>query len=41
LFNDTIMYNIAYGSVRDPQVKQLLDSKDREEELIEFIKPSA
>lgn len=41
LFNDTIMYNIGYGGVRDPQIKQLLDSKDRQEELIEFIKPTA
>lgn len=41
LFNDTIMYNIGYGGVRDPQIKQLLDSKDREEELVAAIKPSA
>ena len=28
LFNDTIMYNIGYGGVRDPVVKHLLDKED-------------
>jgi ABC-type multidrug transport system fused ATPase/permease subunit len=41
LFNDTILYNIGYGGVRDPHIKQMLDSKDREDELIEFITPTA
>lgn len=41
LFNDTIMYNIGYGGVRDPHIKQILESKEREEELIETIRPSA
>lgn len=41
LFNETIMYNIAYGAVNDPQIKQMLDDTKREEELIEAIKPSA
>jgi len=35
LFNDTIMYNIAYGGVNDPHVKAMLDDPKREEELIE------
>lgn len=35
------MYNIAYGAVNDPQIKQMLDDSKREEELIEAIKPSA
>lgn len=29
LFNDTVMYNIGYGGVRDPHIKQLLDNKDK------------
>lgn len=41
LFNDTIMYNIGYGGVRDPVIKNLLDNKERSEELIELIQPSA
>ena len=41
LFNDTIMYNIGYGGVRDPQIKELLDDKERGDDLIEQIKPAA
>ena len=41
LFNDTIMYNIGYGGVRDPKIKELLDDKEREQELIDAITPSA
>ena len=41
LFNDTIMYNIAYGGVNDPKIKALMDDPKKEEELIETIKSSA
>lgn len=41
LFNDTVMYNIGYGGVRDPQIKNLLDNKEKGDELIELIQPSA
>lgn len=37
LFNDTIMYNIGYGGVRDPYIKELLDDKSKNEELIKAI----
>jgi hypothetical protein len=33
------MYNIAYGAVRDPHIKKMLDDPKREEELIEVLKP--
>ena len=41
LFNDTIMYNIGYGGVNDPQIKAMMDDPKREEELLAAIKPSA
>ena len=41
LFNDTVMYNIGYGGVRDPAIKNLLDNKERGDELIQLIQPSA
>ena len=41
LFNETIMYNIGYGGVRDPSVKALLDDKSKGDDLIERIQPSA
>lgn len=41
LFNDTIMYNIAYGGVHDPHIKQMLGDPNREEELINTIRSSA
>ncbi len=41
LFNESVMYNIGYGAVRDPNFKVLLDNPDRGDELIELIKPSA
>jgi ABC-type transport system involved in Fe-S cluster assembly fused permease/ATPase subunit len=37
LFNDTVMYNIGYGGVRDPHIKHLLDNKEEGERLIELI----
>lgn len=35
------MYNIGYGGVRDPSIKALLDDRNRGDELIERIQPSA
>ena len=40
LFNDTVMYNIAYGGVRDPRVKKLLDAQDFES-LLPEIQPAS
>lgn len=41
LFNDTVMYNIGYGGIRDPNIQSLLDSTENEEALIERIIPAA
>ncbi len=41
LFNDTIMYNIAYGGVNDPKINSLMHDPKKEEELIDAIKESA
>lgn len=41
LFNDTVMYNIGYGGVRDPNIKALLDDKEKGDNLIKLIQPSA
>ena len=35
------MYNIGYGGVRDPKIKTLLDDKERGDDLIDAITPSA
>ena len=41
LFNDTIMYNIAYGAIRDKEIQEIIDDKDKGEALIERIVPAA
>jgi ABC-type transport system involved in Fe-S cluster assembly fused permease/ATPase subunit len=41
LFNDTIMYNIAYGGVRDPNFKAAAEGEEEENKLIETITPSS
>jgi len=41
LFNETIMYNIAYGGVNDPTIKSLMDDSTKHEELVTAIKGSA
>jgi ATP-binding cassette subfamily B protein len=41
LFNDTIMYNIGYGGIKDPSIQQLLDDPEKEQELIDKIIPAA
>ena len=41
LFNDTIMYNIGYGGVRNSHIKALLDDKEHPENLVDAIVPYA
>jgi ABC-type multidrug transport system fused ATPase/permease subunit len=41
LFNDTVMYNIAYGGIRDPEIQSIIDDKEKSDELIEKIIPAA
>lgn len=41
LFNDTVAYNIAYGGVKDPTWKALVDDTAKVDKLVEEIKPSA
>lgn len=40
LFNDTALYNIAYGGVKDPDFKAIVDDENRIDELTEMIKPA-
>ena len=42
LFNDTVMYNIAYGGVKDEEFKSLVDDQPaQEKELEEKILPAS
>lgn len=45
LFNDTVRYNIAYGGVKDPALKEILDQCDvdetRADELQAIIEPAS
>lgn len=41
LFNDTVAYNIAYGGVKDPVWKALVDDTDKVDELVQKIQPAA
>jgi ABC-type multidrug transport system fused ATPase/permease subunit len=41
LFNDTILYNIAYGGVKDPEFKKIVDDPLRQNELRDIIIPSS
>lgn len=41
LFNDTVMYNIAYGAIKDKEIQDMIDDKSRSEELIHKIIPAA
>jgi ABC-type multidrug transport system fused ATPase/permease subunit len=41
LFNDTILYNIAYGGVKDPEFKKMVDDPKRQDELRDFVTPSS
>lgn len=41
LFNDTALYNIAYGGVKDPDFKAIVDDEDRVDELTRIVQPAA
>lgn len=41
LFNDTILYNIAYGGLNDPIVAKMIDDPKSVDELIELVAPVA
>lgn len=41
LFNDTVMYNIAYGGIRNAKIAEIIDDNDRATELIDMIVPAA
>ena len=41
LFNDSILYNIAYGGISDKEILSRIDSPKHEDELLELIMPSA
>lgn len=41
LFNDTVAYNIAYGAVKEPEFKKLVDDPKRQDELVEAIIPAS
>lgn len=41
LFNDTVAYNIAYGAVKDPEFKKLVDDPDKSKELVDAIIPAS
>lgn len=41
LFNDSVMYNIAYGGIRDPEIQEIIDDKEKGLELIKKIAPAA
>lgn len=41
LFNDTILYNIAYGALNNPRVPEIIDDDKKTEELMDIIVPAA
>lgn len=41
LFNDTLIYNLAYGAVNDQGIQKIIDDEDKVDELIDIVKPSA
>ena len=41
LFNDTVMYNIAYGGIRDKEIQDLIDVEGKVDDLIELIIPAS
>ena len=41
LFNDTALYNIAYGGVKDKDFKEIVDDPDRVDELTDLIIPAS
>lgn len=41
LFNETVLYNIAYGAISNPDIASKLDDETKSEELIKDIIPAA
>jgi len=41
LFNDSVLYNIAYGGIRDKGIQSMIDDPARQETLIRKIVPAA
>jgi ABC-type multidrug transport system fused ATPase/permease subunit len=41
LFNDTILYNIAYGGLSNEEIKKRLDDQTKEDELLDLILPAS
>ena len=41
LFNDTVLYNIAYGGIRDESIRKLIDDRSQDEKLTEMVIPAA
>jgi ABC-type transport system involved in Fe-S cluster assembly fused permease/ATPase subunit len=41
LFNDTIMYNIAYGGIREADIREMISDKAKDLDLIKRIVPAA
>ena len=41
LFNDTVMYNIAYGAIRETDIQEMIDDPERSDELIYRIIPAS
>mmetsp|Transcript_14338 Transcript_14338/g.24414 ORF Transcript_14338/g.24414 Transcript_14338/m.24414 type:complete len:212 (-) Transcript_14338:170-805(-) len=41
LFNDTVLYNIAYGGIRDAEIAKIIDDPKQSFQLIEKIIPAA
>ena len=41
LFNDTLLYNIAYGGLRDETIRSSLDSRDKDEWLQKQVEVAA
>lgn len=41
LFNDSILYNIAYGGLSNEEVSKRLDDPTKDEELLDLILPAS
>ena len=41
LFNDTVMYNIAYGAIREKDIQDMIDEPEKSLDLIHRIVPAA
>ena len=41
LFNDTILYNIAYGALNNENIASMIDDPSKHDELLEHVVPAA